>query len=315
MDSIALVLLLSACINYRIDPIDEDPPLQRAVVVDEFVQRDLPAVDILFVVDNTGSMAQEQMRLGNEFESLADALDREDIAWQVGVVTTERSAADAGWLQGQPWILTPDLDDPQAAFVSTVQVGTDGSSPEAGLASAMLALELAGPDGVNAGFRRPDAVLHLVFVSDSDDQSESWYDDPAGAMLDALEAESQWSGLPARASAVVGDVPDGCTSVAGVAQPGHEYHEVATASGGVVESICSPDLGNILEAVAEQTMVWQQRFELRAEPLADSVRVSLNGERQEQGWNLERTPPAVTFCTPPPPGSEIRVEYVVQTGG
>ena len=66
-------------------------------------------VDLLFVVDDTASMAQEQAALAADFESLANQLDAAQVAWQVGAVTTSMDGADAGLLQGSPWILTPDI--------------------------------------------------------------------------------------------------------------------------------------------------------------------------------------------------------------
>ena len=81
-------------------------------------------------------------------------------------------------------------------------------------------VQCANPLGVNVGFRRPDAALHVVFISDGDDESgDVLGDHPVDAFLGLLAAEESRTGRAARASAVVGDVPDGCTGDDGAALP------------------------------------------------------------------------------------------------
>ncbi|MDC0720616.1 hypothetical protein [Nannocystis bainbridge] len=63
--------------------------------------------------------------------------------------------------------------DPIEAFKCIAQVGTWGADPPlADSLVAALSPELNGPDGCNAGFLRPDALLVFVFIMDrEDDQS------------------------------------------------------------------------------------------------------------------------------------------------
>ena len=308
-----IAALTAACIESGFDPIDDDSPPPRVVVEDEFTQAPLPAVDILFVVDDTGSMAQEQASLAEHFVSLAGALREAGIGWQAGVVTTDMTRADAGWLQGVPWVITPDLDQVEQRFADAVQVGVDGVAPEAGLAAAIHALDLSEPGGPNAGFRRPDALLHVIFVSDADDESDEWLDgDPVSVFLDAMAAEQERTGQPATASAVVGDIPRGCTSVNGDARPGLRYHLVVDGTGGETASICAADFSDILESLADVAIVYLTRFDLRTEPEPESVRVAVDGVRVDAGWTLETSPPAVVFDEAPAPGVRITVTYVVK---
>lgn len=313
-----IVTLGAACIEFKLDPIDPSGPAPLQVAVREsFVQGPLPKVDLLLVIDDTASMAQEQAALASDFAVLLDELDALAIGWQVGVVTTEREEEDAGWLRGSPWILTPSIPDRDAVFARMVDVGTDGDGPEAGLASATLALDLAVEGAPNAGFRRPDALLHVVFVSDADDQSEPWLGaDPEVAFLDVLEAESARTGLPARASGVIGPVPSGCTSTSGTAQAAVHYTEVVDDSGGVAVSICAGDFGPVLLSLSEASVVWQTRFPLRSVPIAGSVRVELDGVAQDpekDGWTVG-DPPAIVFQAAPPPEARVEVAYLVATG-
>lgn len=69
--------------------------------------------------------------------------------------------------------ITANTPDPAEAFQCIAQVGVSGGDPP--LADALAAAvgpELNGPDGCNAGFLRPDALLVVIFITDvEDDQS------------------------------------------------------------------------------------------------------------------------------------------------
>jgi hypothetical protein len=312
--SAGLLLLATSGIEFKLDPIDPDErPPHRVAVTETFVQSPLPRADLLLVVDDTASMAQEQQALAAELGGLLDELDRSGVGWQLGVVTTDMGTDEAGWLEGQPWVLVPSTEDRDAAFAAMVQVGTAGSGPEAGLAAAVTALELSAPGGPNAGFRRPDALLHVVFVSDADDSSEAWLgSDPAGAFLDRLSEEAATTGLPARASGLYGPVPSGCVSADGTATAAFRYDGVVHGSGGVGVSICAPDLGPVIDTLSEATIAWRTVFALRESPLPGTVHVEIDGVPSLDDWSVEGDPAAVRFDPAPPAESVIVVTYVVE---
>lgn len=302
---------LGGCTEFRI--FGQDDPVEDALVVEErFVQASLPAADVLWVIDDTASMADEHAALSASFERFADALDDIGVAWQMGVVTTDVSDDDAGLLQGDPWILTPDTDDRAAALAQMLDVGTGGASPEAGLGAAVLALTEPLRSAQNRAFRRDDASLHVVIVSDSDDDSQTVLgDDPAGSFEAFLAAEAETTGQPALLSAVVGDVPSGCTWEGGTALPGAIYAEVALATGGVVSTICEADLSAVSAALGDVSVSWPTRFALQSLPVADTVRVTVDDALRDGGWTLELEPPAILFDDAPPPDAEVIVRYEV----
>lgn len=289
-----------------------DSGLEPLVVEETFLQAPLPKVDILWVVDNTASMEDEQAALAGSFGSFAASLSELGLAWQLGVVTTDVSDDRAGRLRGDPWLITPDVEDAEAAMQEAVAVGTDSESAEAGLGAAWLALSEPLRSGDNRAFRRPDATLHVVVVSDNDDHSEDLLGaDPAGAFIAFLEDESAATGQPALLSAVIGDVPFGCTWDGGTALPGTAYAAVAEASAGTVASICDADLEPVLAALGAASATWPDTFPLQASPVADSVRVTVDGLSQSNGWTVDVDAPAIRFETPPAPGVEIGVRYEV----
>ncbi|AKU90230.1 putative lipoprotein [Vulgatibacter incomptus] len=169
------------------------------------------STDILFVIDNSGSMASKQARVMAELESFVSALVEGPVAndFQVGVVTTGvtmhaalcdpeqapylyRYEKESGRLQPAkdergaaiegPRVLAWNDPDFVENFRGLIAQGTKGSGQEMGLEAMRLALSeplvsATGPGG-NAGILRPGSRLLVVIVSDEDDCS-----DPTGKAL------------------------------------------------------------------------------------------------------------------------------------
>lgn len=304
----SLLLSLSACNDVRLDPLEDTDSPTLAVVEDVFFQEPDPAVDVLFVVDDTPSMAQEQAALAAAANALVEALS--DLRWQIGVTTTDMVSV-SGRLVGEPWILTPDAQDPRAALARALVVGTASAAPEAPLAAAVAAVNLSESGLSNAGFRRRDAALHVVLVSDADDRSEAWLgDDPVTAFLDRI-AEEDRPDRPARVSVIAGAPGAGCAGSTGTALPGVRLAAVASATGGASASICDGDYSSIFEQVGEAATTWPRRFALSRHPVSEELDVRVNAVRTAARFEVEGDVPYVAFAEPPPPSAEIRVQYVV----
>lgn len=83
-----LLLTAAACSNCTCNPDDLNaiPPAQ--VQQDEFCQRPASKVDILWVVDNSGSMTAEQAKLADRFGQFFRQLQVSLVDYHIGVVTT-----------------------------------------------------------------------------------------------------------------------------------------------------------------------------------------------------------------------------------
>ncbi|MEW6431925.1 MAG: hypothetical protein AB1730_10500 [Myxococcota bacterium] len=162
------------------------------------VYRQLPVrqVDILWVVDSSGSMAPKQARLAANFQGFINQLVSADppIDFHIAVTSTDTdAAANRGKLR--PWTISgftedfiacaptaqggvscntgPDVMSAVAAFGQMSQVGITGSAQERGLYAAYLALTnpLNHSTPAVTRFVRPEAALYVVVVSDEDDAS------------------------------------------------------------------------------------------------------------------------------------------------
>lgn len=169
---------------------------------DFFTQLAQPKVDILFVVDNSGSMFQEQANLAANFSGFINQLQsiQPPIDFHIGVTSTDTdndallfSSADGtpppdrngtrgslhGWSSSgkSGSFIACDVNkncnapDVGQAFAQMSKVGTGGSAVERGLYAAVLALNLAANTQGASPFIRKDAALYVIFVSDEDDSS------------------------------------------------------------------------------------------------------------------------------------------------
>ncbi|MCA9299231.1 MAG: VWA domain-containing protein, partial [Phycisphaerales bacterium] len=249
--------------------------------------------DILFVIDNSGSMSDNQRALADNVSSFFAVFEDAGISdYQLGIITTDRAQ-----LVGS--IITDELPDPATEFASQARVGTSGRDVERGIDMASDAIA-SGADGLI----REDGTLSLIFVSDEPDQSIT----SADALVTQLYA---LKGDPDKVvvHAVAGDVPGGCFS----AEPGLGYDEVVAATGGLFLSICATDWGAALEVIAEGAGGRIDTFPLSEDPYEPSIEVRIDGRPVVDGWTYDAEDNAIHFDEDhvPEGGSAIDVDYTL----
>jgi hypothetical protein len=286
-----LTLPLVAC--------EADVVLRQEVVVDEYVQADVPGADVVVVVDDSKSMVEEQALLKRGFGAFLEVLLDTDADYRLGVTST---SAD-GVLRGG--VLSPYTGDLYNTALAALNVGTDGDREERGLDAARAALDpTTHPD-----FRRAEARLQLVFFSDEDDHSA----DPVADHLTALRAIA--GAQPMTVHAVVGDLPSGCASPDGAADPGLRYLDAVAATTGLRESICAESYDELLQRVGFEVSGRADTFALSTLPQPDTLEVLVDGVRMHgrdiDGWTYEPARNAVIFhgTAVPRAGMEITIRY------
>lgn len=171
---------------------DGDPKLDS--LPDDMPLAECSVVDLLFVVDNSGSMLVEQQNLIASFDGfIAGIQDNLDEAndYHIGVVTTDAYVLNAAQCQTLGALVTESAegvcgpwtagryislaDDLESAFTCAARVGDGGSTDEHQVEAALAAIspELAAPGACNEGFIRDDALLVLVIITDEDDEHGS----------------------------------------------------------------------------------------------------------------------------------------------
>lgn len=139
------------------------------------------AVDILFVIDDSGSMQGHQANLAKNVKLFTQGITGNQILdYHIGVVTSNMDSP--GWnpkpgfaYKGELWGTTKYITKQTALggaeLEKNLQPGTNGSASEMFFTPVQAALTPPLLGGANAGFYRPDAYLAVIFLTDSDDQS------------------------------------------------------------------------------------------------------------------------------------------------
>lgn len=254
--------------------------------------------DILFIVDNSCSMANEQASLADNFQFFADGLDELEVDYQLAVITTDNPT-----FQGE--IITAETDDMEAEFIAQTSVGTAGSGDEMPTEMAYQATESGGDAGLGSDFLRDDARLALIFVSDEPDSSpDTW----AEYLAHFSSLKSDEDNLIVHA--ISGDWPLGC----GVdASATNNVYELTLATEGLYLSVCATDWASHLEALVEASSADLSSFALTEEPVPETIVVRVDGITTTLGWEYEPTTRSVDFdeSSVPEGGSTIEVEYAL----
>ena len=126
-------------------------------------------IDILWVVDNSGSMGDEQQNLAQNFQTFINqfASQNQNVDFNMGIITTDSSTnrlrignASAGARPGyNPW--PAFISD----FKAAIKVGISGNGFECGLAFSLKFLK------ESSSWVRNNAHLLAIYVSDENDRS------------------------------------------------------------------------------------------------------------------------------------------------
>jgi hypothetical protein len=284
-----LALLATACRDERLVP-----ALPPGLRVDTYTQRSASKVDVLWVVDDSGSMAPRQENLARNFQAFIALFRQGSIDFRLAVTTTDVFTRP-GELVGTPEVLAPDTPDLERAFARNVRVGTLGSAYEEGLEAARRVLERQAEKGAPwrealaaceegcdseacredcaqrypVPFLRPGAFLYLIFVTDEEDRSP--YE-----LRTYWRAFEQAQGIgndgTVVASAIIGDVPANDCG----ATPGRRYSDLARMTGGEVGSICDAEFADTLRALATSAVGLRRTLVLSHAPDPETLEVRVN---------------------------------------
>lgn len=295
--------------------------------IDRFQQADRPKADVLWVVDNSGSMSDKQNLIATQAPRFMSTAIAQNVDFHIGVITmqvdgAQRADSSAYWrgdaiepgvLFGRPKIIESTTPDPVNAFAHNVKVGECCSdSQEAGLQAAQMALTqpLINDPNKNGGFLRPDAKLNVIVIGDEPEQSNGTID----FYVDAFQnIKGQQNSSLFSFSAVVGDRGNGCDANGVTAQGGDAYIEVARRTGGLFRSICSADFGQLAQDLALNSFAARTQYFLTRAADPATLTVEVNGTRLTLGQqvNYDAASNSIVFTSgnAPPQGAQIKAEY------
>ncbi|MBN8541720.1 MAG: hypothetical protein J0L82_15115 [Deltaproteobacteria bacterium] len=269
-------------------------------------------IDILWVVDNSGSMQTSQQAVADNFQRFIEKFRDNGFDFQIAVTTSDGYKdmfvtgltqsvykngsyidADGNTVQA-PKIIRPDTPDLDKAFIANILRGVSGSGDERVFQSLQAALANTTNQGL--GFPRQDAFLSVIIVSDEDDFS--W--DGAGSIDNqysnpSLHTAARYDDF---LSTLTGSTPTNkkfnVNTIAILDSPlltgaqcltqlgsstrkiGIRYKELSELSDGILGSLCE-DFGTTLSTISNKIIELSTQFYLDRIPAIGSLKVSVNG--------------------------------------
>jgi hypothetical protein len=268
-------------------------------------------IDILWVVDNSGSMASSQQNLADNFPSFINNIASRNYDYKIAVTTSDAFLALPTWTpyynstnpppsyyEGRPQVekawfrdgtpadpsgfrvitpLTPNIHD---VFIKNALQGTTGKGDERSFQSFRAALDSAG----NAGFVRQGGFLALILLTDEDDFSNDTttiyerYDRPlhtVDSYVTYLNTVTGSSSSSKRYSVNTIAVPDQTcldSIYNGAQKIGVRVNQLADATGGIKANICG-NFATELEKISRSIVELSTQFYLRGKPIVSTIQV------------------------------------------
>ena len=257
-------------------------------------------VDILFVIDNSGSMAYEQKSMASRVRNFLDVVKGLD--WQIAVTTTDPVSKTLGdgrlvplYGKTNSYIMSSSMNDVDAknTLSMTLQRPETGSGDEQGILAAYRAIERSlASVGSNTNFIRQDSQLAVVVISDEDESQNGFKNDPANFVN---FIQSSFSGQKAMSFHSIIARPGDAVCLGGEGYTaGFRYEQISKMTGGVIGDVCASDYAAQMQGIAEGVRKTLKSISLSCAPVVDSMRSLLvlkdgqvyNGNRKMEGLNL-----------------------------
>jgi len=289
-------------------------------------------IDVLWVIDNSGSMAPAQANLAANFNNFISSFISKGYDFQLSVITTEAylesidsvtysTFADFRSNAGMS-IVDQNTPDIQSSFVTNATQGITGYGDERAFQSIREALN----SNVNAGFIRPNSFLSVIIVSDEDDISHpgisylSWMDpglDPVSDYITFLDGITN-STANKRNYTVNGIITtdqacaDSLTASGGFTIPvGLRYLDLINQTGGVAGSICDTQFDISLQAISENVVQQVSIIPLSELPVPESVVVVIDSVPLDNtSWSYDSVSNSIVFVAGYAPPQNAVIEIV-----
>ena len=246
-----------------------------------------PKVDFLWVIDNSGSMDDDQTALAAAAEEMANQLQNATIDWRIATVTTDYDQRGPGSLR------ITDFTTDVSTFRQNAQPGTNGSGTERGFQPVKCALQGGTSTECRSGSNtpyflpvaendpskiRPDATLVVVFLSDEAEQS-------SGTIQDWVNFFSDWDpNRPGQQRAFVAGITRCETgNECNDAQRRARYTDLITAMEGIHGELPKAGelhkLPGIIRAILTAVIGATSPYELSHPPISTTIKVAIDPAR------------------------------------
>ncbi len=306
-------------------------------------------VDILWVVDNSGSMETSQANVANNFQAFINKFQQTNFDYQIAVTTTEawrapvdnntdlarfRDGTDLTSYSGIK-VIRPDTPDLEQTFITNITQGTRGSGDERPWQSLREALSLQA--NLDEPFPRPDALLAVIILADEDDFSHNGnnnvqsvanpYDNPIlhDPMMYHQFLYNLTNSTDTKSNFIVNAIgiwDQTCLDQLNTTFTGRRIlrrvEPVVDATGGYKGSLCD-DFTDVLSGITDTILERSTAFQLGREPYIPSIVVKINGVvipmDPINGWSYEPNGMLIVFHGSAVPGSSDVVNVTFDPNG
>lgn len=266
-------------------------------------------IDMLWVVDNSCSMSEEQQAVADAGTEMVALLATTQLSWRLALTTTDLLNGSItgrgvnGFTSSSPRM---QAETESAAWAQAVDaLGTGGSGQERGLVVGAEAVRQALPATAmeNATSFREGATVVVVHMSDEEDfsvkeaaggndsncpenQAKQNQIDSLTQEYLAFNNEPSIAGLttfaihgiqPNATGADYCNFQEGSGDCTGASQHGRGYVDVAASTGGGTGSICG-DMSQVVQDIIRAGAGIASQIELTAPPISSTIRVVISDE-------------------------------------
>jgi len=277
--------------------IEVEVPVEHGDIwVDSFTQpMSIDGIDILWVIDRSGSMSRYNAELLNGIQAMLGALPTAD--WRLVMISADPTKA----------VLSTEFPLVPGDTVADAEdmLNTLTTAPcEEGFNSVYDYMNL---NPYSSTWMRPDAGLLVVFVSDEEEQSDAEYPTPA----DFLSwYQTQRMGSVFMASVVNQDPSTSlCSSPPSIIDVGDRYMDATNALGGTVVDICDEDWApGVTDATHSVDPYESLTLTYETDPLT-AIRVFINGSLNHD-WYYNSSDNTIYFTVIPNAGDLVEIGYL-----
>lgn len=258
-------------------------------------------VDVLVVIDNSGSMGFEQSNMSDRFNKFLDEL--KDLDWQIGIITTDVSQdsntrkIDSSKRNGRflefrqetnnffnlyktykytgKYILNSKTEEAQDLFSATIQRENEiGDGDEQGIAATYQAIERSQEsdntdNSPNVNFFRSDSTLAVIVVSDENETGSDEQNDP-DSLIEFVNETFPNKNFVFHSIIIKSDDKDCLDENGTIGKYGVTYEKLSEKTGGLIGSVCEEDYSSQLSEMGKATVDIVNEVTLECAPVAKS---------------------------------------------
>ena len=292
----------------------------EAIECEQFLVAEVPKADIIWVIDESGSMDDDRAKVAMNATSFFEKAVLAGLDFRMGVTDMNNSnggrfsSRDGGSSTGDRWLGAAGL----AMFQNGINDpsgpdGADGGS-EHGLTNGRAAIMRHLPrDAADAARIRPDAKLVVLYVTDEHpDEIEDAGIIPDSNVVASMADKADIAAfmqpyiMEFEANDAVAHligIPEATANCSSSGEVSYGYIDLLVALGGQFGSICQADLGPTIDAILDDIVGSASPVVLEFVPISSTIAVVRDNvlvpRSRTMGWDFRASSNSIVFYNMP----------------